>query len=320
MGPGHFDVHGRSSLTPAPKGAFVPRVVISGASGLIGRALTAALSAQGVEVARLARAPVDPGEIAWDPRTGYLDPDVFDGAHAVVNLAGSSLAKWPWTRRTRAEILESRVRSTRLLVDTMARADARPAVLVSASAIGYYGDRGDEILTEASRPGQGILADVTRAWEAEARRATARGLRVVCTRFGLVLARRGGALRSLLPLFRCGLGGPLGSGRQWWSWVHIDDVVAAILAAITTASMEGPVNVVGPAPIANRDFARTLGAVLHRPAFLPAPAFALRLILGGALADETVLGSQRVQPARLEAAGFRFRWPELRAALENLVR
>ncbi len=295
----------------------MPRVVVAGASGLIGRALVAALRAQGVEVSRLARPPVDDDEIAWDPRTGYLDPDVFDGVHAVVNLAGRSLAKWPWTRRARADILASRVRSTRLLVDTMARGDARPAVLVSASAIGYYGDRGDEILTETSPPGTGFLASVTRAWEGEAARASARGVRVVCTRFGLVLARGGGAIGPMLPLFRAGLGGSLAGGRQWWSWVHLDDVVAAVQAAITTPSLDGPVNVVAPAAAQNREFTRVLAAVLRRPAFLPVPAFALRLVLG-AMA-ETVLSSQRVQPAKLQAAGFRFRWPELRPALENLL-
>ncbi len=296
---------------------FVPRVVVAGASGLIGRALVAALQAQGVDVARLARPPVDDDEIAWDPRTGYLDPDVFDGVHAVVNLAGRSLAKWPWTRRARADILASRVRSTRLLVDTMARGDARPAVLISASAIGYYGDRGDEVLTESSAPGGGFLATVTRPWEAEARRASARGTRVVCPRFGMVLARRGGAMGSLLPPFRFGVGGSLGGGRQWWSWVHLDDVVDAIQAAITTPSLDGPVNVVAPGAVQNREFTRVLAAVLHRPAFLPVPAFALGLVLG-AMA-ETVLSSQRVQPAKLQAAGFRFRWPELRPALENLL-
>ena len=295
----------------------MPRVVVAGASGLIGRALVAALRAQGVEVARLARPPVDDDEIAWDPRTGYLDPDVFDGVHAVVNLAGRSLAKWPWTRRARADIVASRVRSTRLLVDTMARGDARPPVLISASAIGYYGDRGDEVLTEVSRPGAGFLTNVTRAWEVEAARAAARGVRVVCARFGMVLARHGGAMGPLLPLFRFGMGGRLGGGRQWWSWVHLDDVVAAVQAAIMTPSLDGPVNVVAPAAVQNREFTRVLAAVLRRPAFLPVPAFALRLVLG-AMA-ETVLSSQRVQPAKLQAAGFRFRWPELRPALESLL-
>ncbi|MDR7484371.1 MAG: TIGR01777 family oxidoreductase [Armatimonadota bacterium] len=294
------------------------RIVIAGASGMIGTALVAVLRAQGVEVARLARPPVGPDEIAWDPQTGYLDPAVFEGASAVVNLAGRSIARGRWTARTRSEILESRVRSTRLLVDTLRRADARPSVLVSASAIGFYGDRGDEVLDESSSPGRGFLADVTRAWEAEAHRAEERGVRVVCTRFGLILAREGGALGPLLPLFRMGLGGPLGAGRQWWSWIHLDDAVAAILAAIQNPALAGPVNVVGPAPVTNREFARTLAAVLRRPAVLPAPAFALRLVLG-AMADEMVLASQRVVPAKLQAQGFAFRWAGLRAALEDLL-
>ncbi len=294
------------------------RIVISGASGLIGTALSAALRAQGIEVARLSRAPAGPDEIAWDPKTGYLDAGVFEGASAVVNLAGRSLAKGRWSARVRAEIVESRVRSTRLLVGAMRKADARPAVLVSASAIGYYGNRGDALLDESSLPGTGFLADLTRAWEAEARRAEARGIRVVCTRFGLILTRLGGAMGPMLPLFRLGLGGPLGSGRHWWSWIHIDDVVAAILFAIATASLEGPVNIVGPAQVRNRDFARALGAALHRPAVLPVPPLALRLVFG-AMADEMILSSQRVTPAKLQARGFTFRWPELGPALAGLV-
>jgi uncharacterized protein (TIGR01777 family) len=294
------------------------RVVITGGSGLIGRALTAALRTRGAEVVCLGRAPTGPDAIAWDPRTGYLDAGVFEGATAVVNLAGRSIAQGRWTARVRAEILESRVRATRLLVNTIAKAHARPAVLVSASAVGYYGDRGDEVLDESSSPGQGFLAGVTQAWEVEARRAEARGVRVVCTRFGIVLARKGGALDPLLPLFRLGVGGPLGSGRQWWSWIHIDDLVAVILAALTTPAMKGPVNVVSPSPTTNREFARALGAVMHRPALLPAPAFAIRLIKG-AMADEMILSSQRVVPAKLQAHGFAFHWKELGPALADLV-
>lgn len=294
------------------------RVVIAGGSGLIGTALTAALRSRGTEVTCLARPPIDPGQTAWDPSTGYLDPEALEDADAVVNLAGRSLAAGRWSAQARAEILGSRVRSTRLLVDTMAKVAARPGVLVSASAIGYYGDRGDEILDETASPGDGFLADVTRAWEVEASRATSLGIRVVYARFGLILARRGGALGPLLPLFRLGLGGPLGSGRQWWSWIHIEDVVEAVLAALESPDLAGPLNLVGPAPVRNRDFARALAAALRRPAVLPAPAFALRLVLG-AMADEMVLSSQRVIPGRLQAAGFAFRWPALAPALADLV-
>ena len=190
--------------------------------------------------------------------------------------------------------------------------------LVSTSAVGYYGNRGDEVLTEASLPGTGFLAELTKAWEAEARRAADLGVRVVCPRFGLVLARDAGALGPMIPLFRLGLGGPIGTGRHWWSWIHIDDVSAAIIAALTSSALEGPVNLVGPSPVTNREFARTLGSVLHRPAILPAPAFAVRFLLGE-VADEMILSSQRVTPARLLEQGFAFRWQELSAALENLV-
>jgi len=296
------------------------RVVMAGASGLIGRAVAAALRAQGTEVRRLVRrAPAAPDEIFWDPAGGSLDPSALEGADAIVNLAGRTIARGPWTRRARDEMVASRVGATRLLVETLGRRGARPSVFVSASAIGYYGDRGDEVLTETADPGRGFLAELVQAWEAEARRARAYGVRVVCTRFGLILAPRGGVLAPLLLPFRLGLGGPLGSGRQWWSWVHLDDVVGAVLAALRTPALEGPVNVVSPAPVPQREFARVLGAVLRRPAVLPVPAFALRLVLG-AMADETVLASQRVRPAALEAVGFAFRWPELRPALEDVLR
>lgn len=295
------------------------RVVIGGASGMIGRALSTALRARGAQVLRLVRRPATgPDEARWDPQTGALDPTAFEGADAVVNLSGRSIAAARWTARVRSEILESRVRATRLLVDTIGKAHVRPAVLVSASAIGYYGDRGDEVLSESSSPGRGFLVEVVQAWEAEAQRAAASGVRVVCTRFGLVLARDGGTMRPLLPIFRLGLGGPLGSGRQWWSWVHLDDLLAAVIAAIEHRALEGPVNVVAPQPVQNVTFARTLGAVLRRPAVLPAPAFALRLMMG-AMADEMILAGQRVTPGKLQAQGFVFRWPELRPALENLV-
>ncbi len=264
------------------------------------------------------RPPAAAEECAWDPAAGTLDGRALDGVDAVLNLAGRSIGSGRWTRGARAEMVESRVRSTHLLVDAMRTRPVRPSVLVSASAIGYYGHRGDEILTEASPAGDGFLADLVRAWEAEALRASALGVRVVSARFGLILVRDGGAMGPMLPLFRLGLGGPLGSGRQWWSWIHLDDAVAAVIAAIAIPAFEGPVNVVGPQPVLNRDFARALGAALHRPAILPAPAPALRLILGG-MADEMILSSQRVAPAKLQAQGFVFRWPELGSALANLV-
>jgi len=297
----------------------MPLVIVAGASGPIGRALARALRGQGVEVRRLVRRPqAGPGEVAWDPETGTLDPRAFDGADAVVNLAGRSIAALRWTPAVRREILGSRVRSTRLIVDTILSASAVPPVLVSASAIGYYGDRGDEVLDESSPPGHGFLADVARAWENEARRATPAGTRVVFARFGIVLARDGGMLRAMLPFFRAGLGGPLGSGRQWWSWIHVGDVAAILAAATRDASLAGPVNAVSPEPVTNREFTRALAAALRRPAVFRVPACALRLA-GGAMADEMILASQRVTPARLEAHGFQFRWSELEPALRDLL-
>lgn len=294
------------------------RVVIAGASGLVGRHLVPALRAAGTDVRRLVRrAASAPDEISWDPAGGRLDAQALAGTDGVINLAGRSLLG-RWTARVKTDILNSRVQATRLLVDAIAGMAVRPTVLVSTSAVGFYGHRGDEVLTEASSPGTGFLAEVTKAWEAEARRAADLGVRVVCTRFGLVLARGGGALGPMMPLFRVGLGGPIGSGRHWWSWIHIDDLVAAIIAALTTPALQGPVNLVGPAPVTNREFARTLGSVLHRPAILPAPVFAVRLVLGE-VADEMILSSQRVMPARLQANGFAFRRQELRAALVNLT-
>ena len=294
------------------------RVVIAGASGLVGRQLAPALRAAGLDVRRLVRrAASAPDEISWDPARGRLDAQALAGTDGVINLAGRSLLG-RWSAGVKADIVNSRVQTTRLLVDAIAGMPARPTVLVSTSAVGYYGHRGDEVLTETSSAGTGFLAELTKVWEGEARRAVDLGVRVVCPRFGLVLARSGGALGPMIPLFRVGLGGPIGTGRHWWSWIHIDDVVAAIIAALTTSALEGPVNLVGPSPVTNRDFARTLGSVLNRPAILPAPAFAVRFVLGE-VADEMILSSQRVLPARLQAQGFVFRWQELSAALENLT-
>lgn len=297
----------------------VSRVLVAGASGPIGRALLRALREQCAEVRRLVRhTPSGPQEVAWDPGTGALDPAALNGTQAIVNLAGRSIAALRWTRSVQREILDSRVRSTRLLVDAVSRSSSAPGVLVSASAVGYYGDRGDAVLDESSPPGRGFLAEVAQAWEAEATRAERMGMRVVRARFGIVLARDGGLLRTMLPLFRAGLGGPLGSGRQWLSWVHVDDVVAVLVKAVHDASLVGPVNVVSPVPVTNREFTRALASVLRRPAVLRVPAFALRL-LGGAMADDMMLASQRVIPAKLQAVGFQFRWPELRPALHDLL-
>jgi uncharacterized protein (TIGR01777 family) len=297
----------------------VRRALLAGASGPIGRALAARLSRQGISVARLVRrASTAPDEFPWDPARGQIDMRAFDGVDAVFNLSGRTLARWPWTESARKEILESRVRATRLLVDSIISASSRPAVLVSGSAMGIYGDRGEEILTETSSAGQGFLAAVAGAWEREAMRAADAGVRVACSRTGLVLSARGGALGPLLLIFRLGLGGRLGDGRQWWSWIHIDDVAGALVAMAEDPDLHGPVNVVGPAPARNADFVRALAGVVRRPALIPAPAFALKLVLGR-MAAELLLTSARIVPEQLQRIGFAFAWPELGAALRDVV-
>ena len=287
------------------------RVLVTGSHGLIGTALVNALRERGDDVTPLSRPS------GWDPAAGTIDRDVLAGHDAVVHLAGESLGERRWTDEQKSRILDSRRAGTSLLAGALAdlSGDARPSVLVSASAIGIYGDRGDETLTESSSAGDGFLADVVREWEAAAAAASSAGIRVVHPRSGIVLSSRGGALaRQLLP-FRLGLGGPLGGGRQWWSWVSLDDEVAAILHAIDTPSISGPVNVVAPTPVTQREFASTLGRVLHRPAVLPTPLFPLRLVYGRELVSQVLLWSERVMPDVLAASGFTFRHPTLEAAL-----
>ncbi|OGF09205.1 MAG: TIGR01777 family protein [Candidatus Eisenbacteria bacterium RBG_16_71_46] len=295
------------------------RVLISGASGLIGTALGPALASDGLRVERLTRGRhPHPAEIAWDPRAGLLDLPSLEGLDAVVHLAGESIAQ-RWTRSARQRIRESRVRGTRLLSESLARLERPPRAIVAASAVGYYGSRGDERLREDAPPGTGFLAEVARDWEAATDPARNAGIRVVNLRTGVVLSARGGALAKLLPLFRLGLGGPLGDGRQWMSWILIDDLVAAIRHLLAREDLGGPVNAVAPEPVSNAEFARMLGAVLGRPAALPAPAFALRLLMGREMADATLLGGQRVLPARLLDSGFRFLAPTLAAALRRAL-
>jgi len=291
-------------------------VVVSGASGLVGSALVPALERAGHEVRRLVRrAPRTPGEIRWDPVAGRLDPGSLAGVEAAVNLAGASIAV-RWMAASRRTIRESRVQSTALLAGTLARLSPRPRVMVSMSASGWYGDRGDEVLDEDARPGTGFLAETARAWEAAAEPARRAGLRVVHPRAGMVLSPRGGALVRLLTPFRLGLGGPLGDGRQWWSWIALDDLAAVLVRLLGDESFAGPVNVTGDS-LRQRDFAAVLGRVLGRPAILPAPAFALRLALGE-MADGLLLSSQRMVPGRLDRAGVARRTelePALRAVL-----
>ncbi|MFI5370430.1 MAG: TIGR01777 family oxidoreductase [Candidatus Eisenbacteria bacterium] len=294
------------------------RVVLAGASGLIGSALAGHLTAEGYEVVRLVRHVArDVSERSWDPARGELDPVTLDRADAVVHLGGESLARGRWNASRRRLLHDSRVTSTALLARVIATRKDRPAVFVSGSAVGIYGDRGETPLDETSAPGRGFLAELAVAWEAAAGPAARTGVRVVHPRLGVVLTPRGGALVPLLRAARLGAGGPLGSGRQWWSWVTLDDAVRALAFAIARESIAGPC-VVAAGSVRQRELAAAIGRVLGRPAVLPAPAFALRLLLGG-MADEMLLAGQRVRPVVLERAGFRFHDPELEPALRAML-
>lgn len=296
-------------------------VVVAGASGLIGSALVPALRAEGYTVRRLVRrSPRADDEISWDPAAGILPVGTLDGVGAVINLAGTGAGDNRWTQAYRKLILSSRLSTTSLLARQVAKAHrasgttddpaGRP-VLIQASATGFYGDRGDEVLTESSAPGHGFLADVVRQWEAAAEPAREAGVRVVTIRSGIILAENGGALGRLLPLLRLGVAGPLGSGRQFWSWITLDDEVRAILHLLET-DVDGPVNLTAPAPSRNRDLTRALGAAFHRPTVLRVPGWALSLAIGGFSAE--ILGSQRVHPTVLEASGFAFEHPTIHSA------
>jgi len=296
-------------------------VAVTGASGLVGSALVTGLTSAGHRVVRVVRgagaASVAGQRLArWDPASGALEPSALAGADAVVHLAGESVAGGRWTEAKKRRIRSSRVDVTRRLAEALLRLERPPRLLVSASAVGYYGDRGSEILREDSAPGPGFLAEVCREWEAATDPAARAGIRVVRLRIGMVLSRRGGALGAMLTPFRLGAGGPVGSGVQWVSWIAIDDLVGAILHALATESLAGPVNAVAPEPVTNRELARTLGRVLRRPALLPLPAVAARLLFGQ-MADELLLASARVEPARLRATGFTFRHARLEDALRH---
>jgi uncharacterized protein (TIGR01777 family) len=298
--------------------------VVSGAGGGIGAALCALLSTGGHEPLALSRSRTPRPRaavrrtIGWRPAAGEIDAAGLEGVDFAVHLAGESIASGRWDDEKKARIRDSRVRGTRLLAEALAGLDRKPEALVCASAIGWYGDRGDELLDETSEPGDGFLADVCREWEAAADPARDAGIRVVHLRFGVVLWPAHGALERLLVPFRLGAGGPVGDGRQFWSWVSLDDVIGAIVHAAATPELEGPVNVTAPHPVRNRAFARTLGRVLGRPSLLPAPAPVLRLALGE-MADALLLASARVRPARLEASGYAFLDPELEAALGHML-
>jgi uncharacterized protein (TIGR01777 family) len=294
------------------------RILISGSSGFIGSALVPFLQGKGHQVTRLVRGGSAGEEgIRWDPATGAIDQDRLPGIHAVVHLAGESVVG-RWTPQKKAAIRKSRVEGTRRLVETLARVSPAPSVLICASATGFYGDRGDERLSERSAPGAGFLADVCREWESAANAAEQHGMRVVTLRIGMVLDRSGGALGKMLVPFQLGLGGRLGSGRQYWSWIAREDLLGAIGQALASPALEGPVNVVAPQAVTNEEFTRALGRILGRPTIFPVPAAGIRLLMGE-MGDGILLASQRVEPHRLRASGYAFQYPELEGALRRAV-
>lgn len=293
------------------------KVLVSGSTGLIGNALIPFLATAGHSVTRLVRSGASrESAVKWDPILGTIDRDGLEGHDGVVHLAGQNIAAGRWTPRQKKTIRESRAQGTRLLCEALLKLHKPPQTVVSASAVGIYGDRGDEILDERSLPGKGFLADVCREWESATEPARQHGLRVVNLRFGIVLSANGGALAKMLTPFKFGLGGTIGTGRQYWSWIDLDDVISAILHALTCEQLTGPTNGVAPHPETNYDFTKILGRVLKRPTVVPLPAFAARLTLGQ-MADELLLASQRVMPRRLEETGFAFRYPELEPALRH---
>jgi len=295
------------------------RIAITGATGLIGTALASHLASVGHEVVRVVRRNPTATDITWSPSERMIDPHALDGIGAVVHLAGAGIADHRWTAEYKQQIRDSRVAGTELIARAIASADDGPAVLLSGSAIGIYGARGGEELDERSAPGDGFLADVTVEWERATRAAEDAGARVAHLRTGIVLSADGGALKKQLPLFKLGLGGRMGSGEQWQSWISIDDEVAAI-AHLLDGDVSGPVNLTSPFPVTNAEFADVVGAVLHRPTFLPTPKFAPRLLLGGELADNLLFSGQKVIPAVLQAeVDFEFRHATLEAALRSLL-
>jgi uncharacterized protein (TIGR01777 family) len=302
------------------------KIIISGASGLVGHELTTALRAEGHKVLRLVRSHESSSSdtIAWNPPSAQIDVPALEGADVVINLNGASIAGGRWTATRKAVLRSSRADSTRVLVDALGQLTNKPKVFLSASAVGYYGSRGDEILTEASGPGDDFLSSLARDWETEANRAATFGIHTVILRFGVVLAREGGALPQMVRPFRFGVGGRLGDGSQWLSWITIEDVVRIVKfvisdATISDTKLTGPINVVAPAPVQNAEFARVVAKILHRPAVVPAPAFALRLALGE-MADSLLLASQRSYPEKLVRAGYSFRFGELESALHALLK
>ena len=294
------------------------KIVISGASGLIGKRLVEQLQQHGHDVVRLVRRAAGTGEVMWDPKAGVLSASALEGADAVIHLSGAGIGDKRWTTSYKREILESRTITTNLIATTIANMNRKPSVFLSGSAIGIYGPRGDEQLNEVSTDGTSFLADVCKQWEDAAKPASDAGIRTVLLRTGIVLTTKGGALKKQLPLFQLGLGGKFGNGKQWQSWISIDDEVGAI-EHLLTANVSGAVNLTAPNPVTNAEFTSTLARVVKRPAFLPIPTFAPKAILGGELADALLFTGQRVLPAALNASGYQFVHPTLEVALRALL-
>lgn len=295
------------------------KILVTGSRGLVGSALVRHLTGMGHFVVRLVRSQPDRdrGDLAWDPISGRIDRGKMEDLDAVVHLAGEPILGL-WTRSKRERLYSSRVTATEFLCEALSGLQRRPRLLISASAVGYYGSRGDTWLTENSTPGSGFLAELCQDWERATELAARAGLRVALLRTGIVLSPDGGALKQMMPVFKTGLGGPIGMGRHYMSWISMDDAVGAIVHILHTESLRGPINLVAPQPVTNREFSHTLGRVLGRPAFLPVPAPLLRLLPGG-MARETLLASQRAAPDRLTQSGYTFQHPELEHALRHLL-
>jgi uncharacterized protein len=298
------------------------RILITGASGLIGTALQKSFKEKGYEMLLASRSePKAEDEIQWDADTGFAEDDLprLEGLDAAIHLAGESISALRWTDEKKKAIRDSRVHGTRTMIETFARLEKKPKVFISASAIGFYGDRGDDEMTETSSAGDTFLSEVSKEWESESRRAEDMGIRTVLLRNGIVLSKNGGALATMMTPFKLGVGGVVGSGKQWMSWVSLEDVVGIVNYALENENLRGAVNVASPNPVTNEEFTKTLGEVLYRPTFLPLPEFAVNLVFGE-MGDALLIDSTKVMPKRLLDAGYKFKYPEIKPALENAVK